>query len=434
MDEILTRAKKVAEQAEVFQVSSRRTPVHFEANRLKQIETKESTSLALRIMKGGRIGFSAAAGSIEPDALLNHAVDTAQFGMPARFDFPNPKAYPHIETFDPETEKVTIDNMVTLGERLIATVRELAPDILCDTSVTKGTISIRIANSQGGEASYDKSFFSLSLEGILIRDGDMLFVGDSQSSCHPLLDFKTIADEVTWQLDLAKREAAVSTGTMPIIFTPRGVASALIAPLILAFNGKMALDGASPLKDAQGKQLFDRKFSLWDNPLLPYQPASRPCDDEGVPSQQNSLIDNGVVSQFLYDLQTAALANTQSTGSGNRHGGLPSPSPSSLIIDEGDVSLEEMIKNMKHGLVIDQLIGAEQGNLFSGAFSGNVLLGYKVDEGEVVGRVKDTMVSGNIYQILKQLEAVGQEARWIGSFLRTPCLLCSGLSVATKTG
>ncbi|MBN2462193.1 MAG: TldD/PmbA family protein, partial [Dehalococcoidia bacterium] len=137
---------------------------------------------------------------------------------------------------------------------------------------------------------------------------------------------------------------------------------------------------------------------------------------------------------FFYDLHTAALANTTSTGNGNRHGGLPTPAPSSLVIGSGDTSFEDMVRDIKEGLVVEFLIGAEQGNVLNGDFSGNVLLGYKVDGGEITGRVKDTMVYGNVYQVLKQIEAIGQESRWVEGFLLTPCLYCTSLSVATKTG
>ncbi|UCH51844.1 MAG: TldD/PmbA family protein, partial [Chloroflexota bacterium] len=131
-------------------------------------------------------------------------------------------------------------------------------------------------------------------------------------------------------------------------------------------------------------------------------------------------------------LQTAALANTQSTGNGSRHGGLPTPSPSSLIIGKGDTPFWNMVRDTNEGLVVEFLIGAEQGNTLNGDFSGNVLLGYKVEGGEITGRVKDTMVSGNVYHVLRQIEAIGHEARWIEGFLLTPCLYCTGLSVATK--
>jgi PmbA protein len=434
MEDILSQAKKVAEKAEVFQISSKVTPIHFEANRLKQIQDKEITRTALRLIKGGRVGFAQVSGPIEPGTLVEMAVETCQFGMPAKFNFPNPKVYPKIDVFDSQIDAVTIDDMVELGEQIIAKIRQHTSEILCEASVAKGIASVRIINSEGGEASYNKSFSNLSLEGVLIKGEDMLFVGDSHSSCHPILDFGPLAEEVIKQLEFAKRNVTISTKSMPVIFTPHGVASSLIAPLLSAFNGKLVFDGASPLRDKLGEQLFDKSFSLWDDSTLPYQVASYPCDDEGVPSQRTLLVDSGVVSHFFYDLQTAALANTQSTGNGSRGGGLPTPSPSSLVISKGNASFWNMVSDIKEGLVVELMIGAEQGNILNGDFSGNVLLGYKIENGEITGRVKDTMVAGNVYQVLKQLEAIGNDTRWVEGFLLTPSLHCSSLSVASKAG
>ncbi len=434
MEDILSQAKKVGEQAEVFQISSKVTPIHFEANRLKQIQDKESTRTALRLIKGGKVGFAQVSGSIEPRTLVEMAVETCQFGMPAKFNFPNPKIYPKIDIFDSQIDTVTIDDMVGLGEQIIAKIRQHASEILCEASIAKGIASVHIINSEGGEASYNKSFFNLSLEGMLIKDEDMLFVGDSHSSCHPILDFGPVAEEVIKQLEFAKRNVSISTKPMPVIFTPHGVITSLIAPLLSAFNGKLVFDGASPLRDKLGEPLFDKSFSLCDDSTLPYQVASYPCDDEGVPGQRTLLVDSGVVSHFFYDLQTAALANTKSTGNGSRGGGLPTPSPSSLVISKGNTSFRDMVSSIKEGLVVELMIGAEQGNILNGDFSGNVLLGYKIENGEITGRVKDTMVAGNVYKVLKRLEAIGNDTRWVEGFLFTPSLRCSSLSVASKAG
>lgn len=432
MEKILSRARKEAEQAEVFQVVSLRTPVKFEANQLKQIQTKESIVTALRLIKNGRIGFAQVAGSVAPESLVNMALETCKFGAEARFDFPVTKIYPEVPIYDPQVEKVTIDEMVQVGEQLIAAVKQHTPEILCEASVGKGTASVRIINSSGGEASYEKSFYSLGIEGIIVENSEMLFVGDSQSSCHPVLDFKGLAEEVIMQLELAKRKVGLTSQLMPVIFKPNGVASALISPLMTAFNGKIVFMGASPLKDKLGHQIFDKRLSLCDDATIPYQVASCPCDDEGVTGQRTMLIENGVVSQFLYDLQTAGLANARSTGNGSRNGGLPAPSINSLVIEEGNTSFHDMVADIKQGLVIEQLIGATQGNVLNGDFSGNVLLGYKIENGEITGRVKDTMVSGNVYQILKQIESIGNDGRWVEGFLRTPSIYCPSLSVATK--
>ena len=296
----------------------------------------------------------------------------------------------------------------------------------------KETIDLQIMNSRGGQASYKKSIFSMGVVGNLVRGTDMLFVGEGQSSGHPLTEVGEIAKVVLRQLELAKNQAQAPSQQLPVIFTPEGVASALISPLMAAFNGKTVLQGASPIGNKLGEQVFDAKLSIWDDPTIGYRPHSRPCDDEGTPSQRTPLIDNGIVSSFLYDLQTAALARTKSTGSASRGGGLPLPSPSTLVIAPGKVSFDDMVSDIKEGLVIEQLMGAEQGNILGGDFSGNVLLGYKVESGKIVGRVKDTMVAGNVYKLLKEISSIGSQPKWVSGVLSTPAIYCPRLSVASK--
>lgn len=433
MEQILARAKKVAGEAEVFQVSSEETQVRFEANRLKQLQTNQTTSVALRIIKDGRIGYATTTGTGDIQELVRNAVETAEFGAVARFQLPDTKDYPEVNIYDPAVESVSIKEMIGLGEEMIAAVTGHTPGIMCEAGASRGVISVRILNSRGGQAEYRKSFFSLDIEGNLIEETDMLFVGESESSCHPLADPQKVTDLVLRQLDLAKNRAKAPTRQLPVVFTPNGVGSALILPLMSALNGKIVLEGASPVGNKVGRTVFDKTFSLHDDPMVGYRPGSRPCDDEGVPSQRTPLIEKGVVKGFIYDLQTAALASTQSTGNGSRNrGGLPAPGPSAFIVKPGKTTFDEMVADIKEGLVVEQLMGAEQGNILGGDFSGNVLLGYKVENGTIVGRVKDTMVSGNIYSVLKDMAAIGSETKWVSGFLQTPPIYCKGLSVSSK--
>jgi PmbA protein len=432
VERILEKARKVAEAAEVFLVNAEETPVQFEANRLKHVQGKQSTSVALRIIKDSRIGYATGTDVNDAQTLVDNAVETARFGTSARFELPPTTPYPPVDIFDPEVESITVEKMASLGEELIALVTKHTPDIVCEAAVEKETITLRIINSRGGQAEYKKSVFGIGMVGNLVRDTDMLFVGEGQSSCHPLTEVKEIAKAVLRQLDLAKNQASAPTKTLPVIFTPEGVASALISPLMAAFNGKTVLQGASPIGNKLGEPVFDDKLSIWDDPTIAYRPHSRPCDDEGTPSQRTPLVEKGVVSSFLYDLQTAALAKTKSTGSASRGGGLPLPSPSTLAIAPGKISFDEMVGDIKEGLVIEQLMGAEQGNILGGDFSGNVLLGYKVESGKIVGRVKNTMVAGNVYKLLKEISAIGSQAKWVGGVINVPPIYCPRLSVASE--
>ena len=433
IEEILSRSKKVSEEAEVFWISSEETPVEFEANRLKRLETNQGTVVVLRIIKGGRIGLATTTRLDDPEELINIAVEMSQFGARASFELPSQIVYPEVQVYDPGVEAVSIEEMVGLGDSLISMVRGYNPELVCDGTVARSISQARIINSRGGEGSYKRSVFSIMIEGTLVRGTDMLFVGEADSSCRPIRDVGQMARSVREQLERAENLALVSTKKLPVIFTPKGVASALVMPLALAFNGKTVLEGASPLGGRQGELLFDKKLTIQDDATIPHRPQSRPYDDEGMPSQRNPLIDGGVVGGFLYDLQTAGLAHTRSTGSAARlRGGMPSPSVSTIIIGEGDASFDNMVRDIKEGLVVEMLIGAGQGNILGGEFGGNVLLGYKVENGQIVGRVKDTMISGNVYEVLRDVAAIGSEARWVGGALKAPSIYLPWISVSSK--
>jgi len=434
MESILSKARKAAEEAEVFAVSSEETQVRFEANRLKHLQTGQQTSVALRVIKGGRTGYATTTDIGDGEGLVSNALETARFGMPAKFQLPGATGYPPVDVFDAAVPSVATGEMIRLGEEMIAAVTGHTPGIICEAGVSRGVVSVRIINSRGGQAEYRKSFFSMSIEGTLVEGSDMLFVGESESSCHPLTEAGNVTGAVLHQLELAKNRASVPGKSLPVIFTPNGAASALIMPLIAAFNGKTVLEGASPLGNRLGDKVFDEQLWLWDDPTLCHRPGSRPFDDEAIPSQRTPLVEQGKVAGFFYDLQTAALAKARSTGNGSRsRGGQPAPSPSAFVIAPGSTSFADMLRDIKEGLVIEQLMGAEQGNIMGGDFSGNVLLGFKVESGKIVGRVKDTMVSGNVYQVLKEIAAIGNEAKWVGGFLQTPHIYCPSLSVAVKS-
>ncbi|MBM2826873.1 MAG: peptidase modulator of gyrase [Dehalococcoidia bacterium] len=430
-EQVLELARKVAQEAEVFYIESSDTPVGFEANRLKQVQSRQSGGMALRIIKDGRIGFASTSKMDDPQALVDMAVELAQFGAPAKFQMPSAAVEQNVQVEDSAIEAITIESMVEMGQSLIDRIRSHTPEILCEASVVKRAVTIGIANSRGLKLSYRKTTVSADIEGTLIRDTDMLFVGDRASSCRPIQDVNKLAESTIKQLDLAKRIVPAPVGELPVIFTPRAVLSSLIYPLAVALNGKTVLQGSSPLGNSLGQQVLASNFSLWDDPTQDYIPGSRPWDDEGLAARRIPLIDRGVVATFLYDLQSAGMAGTLSTASASRGlGSLPSPSLSVAVIDPGDTLLESLISGVTEGILADELLGSGQGNVLGGDFGGNLLLGYKIERGEIVGRVKNTMIAGNIYAALKDI-ALSLEREWVGGFLHTPHIYCPRVSVSS---
>ena len=433
LDQVLERAKKVSQQAEIFHVSGWSRPVVFEANRLKSLEGRDSSGIALRLIKDGRVGFSSTTHWNGADTLVENALETVPFGPKAMMEFPEGRDFTPVPVYDPIVESHSLEDMIRLGQTLIDKVRAVEPELLCDASVSRSVSTLSLMNSRGGSASYTKSSFSAFVGGALIKGTDMLFLGDGTRACSPIMDPDSLADSVLTQLEYGRHVAPPATGEMSVVFTPRGVAGALLSPLMAGFNGKSVLQGSSPLVDKLGEKLLDERFSLWDDPTLPMVPGSRMCDDEGVPSARMPLVNKGVVSNFLYDLQTAGQAGTKSTGNSHRSlNSLPSPGVSVSLVSQGDVSFQEMIADIKDGIVVERLLGAGQGNTLSGDFNANVLLGYRVENGKITGRLKNTVISGNVYTVLRDLQGLGSDATWVGGSLQTPSIYCANVSVATR--
>jgi PmbA protein len=162
--------------------------------------------------------------------------------------------------------------------------------------------------------------------------------------------------------------------------------------------------------------------------------GSAPFDDEGVKMKRLPLVEKGAIKNFYYDLQTAGIAGVESTGNGIResiHSG-PVPEISNLIMKEGKVPFLEMVKDIKQGIIIDQVLGLGQGNIMSGAFSNNVQLGFKIENGKIVGRVKDVMIAGNALEELNNIVALGNETKWVSGKHKFPHIYLKSLSVSTK--
>lgn len=435
-EHILERALRQSQQAEVFESVSESVMVHFEANRLKQVERRQSRSIALRLVRHGRMGFASAGGEVDAAELVRMAVETSAFGAPASIVFPGVQPLRDVPAYDAATARLDAAALISLGESIIGRVCARERELRCEGIVSAGTGTVRIVNGSGLDASYRKTNASLYMEGIRVNGTDMLFVGDSLSSADFFSDADSVVATMLLQLDRASRGASISTGSYPVLFTPHGVGAALHMPLAVAFNGKNVVEGASRLAGRQGQALFDSALTLRDDPTIALHAASSPFDDEGSPTRPNVLIERGVVSGFLFDLQTATEAGVAGTGSGHRADPRSQvrPGMSAFVIEPGAATFDEMLAGIDEGLVVDDLIGAGQGNLLAGDFGGNVLLGYKVEHGEIVGRVKDTMISGNIMETLGHSVVVGADPRWVGAGLWSPSILCQGVSVSSGGG
>lgn len=392
-EQLLERASKRAEAAELYELRSFELPVRFRAGALESAKTVETAGRALRLIKDGRLGFSTTTDLEDEKTLIENALESAQFGDPAPFAFPakqNPSA---VKCFDPEVEKLDEQQLIALGEEIVERIRSYSKELQIEVSVTRTLEEVKLLNTSGLELVDRRTIFAVGVEATRAREGDILMVYDATSSRRfEDVDGLRLAERVIEKLRLSERIAKVETKAMPVVFAPRGTL-ALLLPLMVGLNGRQVFLGTSPLKGKLNEGAFDRRFSLVDDGRLDFAPRSAPFDDEGVPTAKKPLIEGGVVKQFLYDLKTAAQAGAEPTGNGFKSIGFfgggfrrpPDVAPTTWLVPPGDKSLEQILKDLDEALLVEQVIGLGQGNIPSGEFSNNVSVGFLVRRGEIVG-------------------------------------------------
>lgn len=422
---LVEKAMKKAQGAQAAFGRSESLKVSFENDRLKSVSSSQSTGMSVKVVVDGKLGSSHTTEIDDVDDVVERAWQAAEFGSPAHFEFPGLQDGSCVKIYDDAVLGVTKEQMVGIGDEMIAVVKEYNSEILVDAGVSKSVGNAQFANSAGMTYTTDSSSFGVGVNGQWVRGTDILSAGHGFGWRKQEIDHGEIARKAVHLFSMAERAAQVQSGHMPVIFTPEGV-NVLLLALRLGFNGKNVLLGASPLAGKLEYQIADDRLSLYDNPLIDYASGSGKYDGEGVPHQVTPLIDRGVVTNFLYDLDTAGRAGTKTTGNGTGCG------PTNLVVQQGDTTYEEMLKDTKEGLLVHNVLGLGQGNPISGEFSVNVQLGYKVENGEVVGRVKDVMLAGNTYDALKDIAAIGDRAEWASGTLLTPAVKISRLSVVAR--
>jgi PmbA protein len=446
IERVLERAGRGAEAADALWRRAEQTSVAFEAGRLKATGVSEESGLNLRVVRHGRVGVAGttATAQADVDALVARALASAELGEPVALAFPPASPLPDVPTYFRGAAEASLDRLIGIGRELVE--RLTRPGCQVNVAVERSTSETIVGNTAGGQGTYRSTAVSVAADLTRISGDDVLMVYDAYVAADvpQAADVEALVASIACRLEAALRLTEPPDGVLPVVFTPAGTA-AILLPLEQGLSGKSVLQSISPLANKVGRQVLDARFSLTDDPLVPGRAASRPVDDEAVPSQATCLVERGVVRRFVYDLETAARAGTASTGHGHRGiFGKPRSGYTNLIVGDRpavpigkrETGKEQrlgggLLDGITDGLLVEDLIGVGQGNVISGAFSHPVGLAYRVRKGEIVGRVKDAAVAGNVYELLKTIGGFGEDGRWYGSRW-SPSILLDRVSVARR--
>ena len=430
--DILEQLRTQCEQVEVVNLQSESTTVGFEANRLKTSRVEETKGVALRVVKNGRLGFAASSDESATEKLIANVLESAAYGDEIPIAFPSPQSAPEVTTFDRNITELSIPRMVEIGQEIVDLILQVEPEAHVNVELKRGVGHLSIRNHAGTEVSSQSSPWSMFFDISRVEGDDVLLMFDVMGTTVWEDDYLAFVRRLVEKLEMAQKSATIQSGRMPVIFAPTG-ALVLSLPLVLGLDGKNVYTGISPMAGKIGEKLFDARITVADDPTLDGKWGSASYDDEGVAHRRNVLVEQGVLKGFVYDLKTAAQSGVESTGNGSRSlFSPPRPSPTNLIFQAGETPLAEIVAGIDEGLLVENALGLGQGNVISGAFSNSLSLAFKIERGEIVGRVKDVSIAGNVYDLLQDVAAVSRETEWVYRSFSLPYILLPDMNVVTK--
>jgi PmbA protein len=192
-----------------------------------------------------------------------------------------------------------------------------------------------------------------------------------------------------------------------VVFDPETAAS-LVRGVAMAASGPGLYRGTSFLVGKRGSVLAAPSVTIVDDPLLRGGLGSRPFDGEGLPSRRTVLVDRGVLTSYLLDTYSARKLGLEATGHAAREdGGGVTVGFTNLYLEPGIHSPDEIVRSVKRGLYVTELIGFGV-NFVTGDYSRGAV-GHWIEDGELAYPVEEITIAGNLGQMLRDVAMVGSD-------------------------
>ncbi len=341
----------------------------------------------------------------------------AKYSQSGRFD----RKVADAEEKLPELAKAAIDSSLDAGGKRSAGV------------ISAGRVTVAILTSSGTSGSDSRTAITLNIRSF--GEGEASGHGLSCSADLRGFDPAEAGRRAGEGAKRMRQAAEPEAGKYEVLLSPT-VASNLIETVAGAASAFSVDAGTSYLAEKLGKEVAAPSFSLTDHGVTKGGLGGRAFDDEGSPTRTNKIIEAGVLRGYLHNLTTAKKWGSETTG----NAGLIAPHPWNLEVGEGDSSYDEMVKEMKKGIVLTSNWYTRFKNYRTGEFSTVPRDGaYLVENGEITKSLKGMRAGDDQQRLLTAVRLLSKEREWIQWWeVDTPTLcpwvLVDGVSITRAYG
>lgn len=445
MDTIKQSFQKISEQArldnakvEMLIGGGENVSIGFSQKKLESFESTQSQVAGLRVIKGANQGY-AYTENLSEDSLLRtyrEALNNAQTVRSANtseIPLMKPQAIQAMNhLYKPEA--VSMDQKMAIARDLEE--KCLSKDARIQSVPYSGfseSVSFkRVLNSEGLDQEFKQNYYS-GYTYPIAKEGESTKTSGEGFFVRSFVDIKVddVVNEGVRKVLANLGAKKLPTGKYAVVID-RSQFSTVLQMLSSYLSAKNVDEGKSLLEGKLGQKIASEKFQLIDNPFETSGAGVRPFDDEGAPSQKTVLFENGVLKNFLTNLEYAHKMNLPHTANASR-----SPAseqgiaPTNLVMAKGTSELSDLVKRYDKVLHITKFEAGLHSSFKSS--TGDISMpssGFLYENGKCLGPVEQFVVSGNVLELLQNIEELGNEYNKPGNSMICPHVLVKPMSVA----
>ena len=411
IEDLIKEGQKKTDEVEVFYVRGTSVSADLKKKKVNLATSSEDYGLGIRTIHKGRIGSSSTNNPKNWRQCLDAAIASGSLatpqvwgGLPGPEDIPKtPLSFDPSLKVGPETARDLLFQMLTGAEEHPAEVTAGS------ASLSSGTVTL--ANSNGVRYTDKCTGVSLSLEAIHGQSTGYEF---DHSPFMDKVDPVSVGERATFLAMESDNGKEIATGEYEILLSPLAYGELLGNVFVPALSGRNVHAGRSRLAQSLGETVTDPWISMYDDPLLKNASGSVRWDAEGTPARRVDFIREGILKTFAYDLKIAYRFGKTSTASAVRggFGGLPSIGHHNFVVDgKRDEVADERV------VYIHSVVGAHTANPMSGEFSVELSNAFWMEGGEFDVPIRSAMLSGNVFDMHRNISGLSKESRAIGSMI-----------------
>jgi len=428
LKEILAKKKLTAD---IYMEENTKTEIQANDGEIEKITKADSFGAGIRVFKNGKMGtgYFTVKDAAEAKKIIDKACETALIQGYENYRMPGPAKAVALKLADPDFSSISVDDLkksALLLERSARTGPEVK--FVRDTQVTSVLTRVNIFNTAGVDSYFEKSLF-VAFTGAISVDGNGQEAVEAAevNALYDKLNVEALGKDCGDRAARLLHGKSLKSGNYDIILPPY-VASDFLSLLYRLFLANNIRKGKSLLaKNTKGDVIGSKILNIRDDALLDYGAGSYPVDGEGTAGGNKAVIEAGKLNTFLYDIINAERMKIKSTGNSVRPDfkGLPDCGPSNFYINPGSgKSCGET------GILVNSLMGLHMTDTISGNFSLGIN-GWLVEKGEKKQAVKETLITGNIRDLLMKIDVICSDLKFYGSF-GSPTIVARDIAVAGK--